>query len=68
MTTENKKMIAALLRERSAYEKAGKEDRVEQVNKSLRFYGYKSEPDSQEVRRTPPQGRSERPTVTGQQS
>lgn len=65
MTRDNEKMVAALLRERTAYKQAGKDDRVKQVDDQLKLYGYKSE-STAEVRRTPPQGRSERPTVTGQ--
>lgn len=65
MPTNNQQMIAALLRERAAYKQAGKDDRVKQVDEQLKLYGYKSE-SATEVRRTPPQGRTERPTVTGQ--
>jgi hypothetical protein len=52
--------IAALLRERSGYELAGRKDRVAQVDEQLAALGVKPE-----AKRQPPKGRSSRPRQTG---
>jgi hypothetical protein len=65
MTDEKKNdaLIAALLREREGYIRAGKEDRARQVDEQLRLQGYKS--PEEETRKSPPQGRTpERPVQT----
>lgn len=36
-------MVAALLRERDAYERQGRDDRVRQVDEQLAHYGYEPE-------------------------
>jgi len=52
-------MVAALLREREGYARAGKKDRVAEVDKQLGLRGYKSADD--DARKSPPEGRSTRP-------
>lgn len=59
--SERQKRVAALLREREGYVQSGKEDRIKQVDDQLRVYGYKRQLTSEEARKVPPQGRSERP-------
>lgn len=56
----NERMVAALLRERAAYERVGRTDRVAAVNDSLKAHGYEEE----DPQRTPPQGRSAKPQET----
>lgn len=79
MAVKDEKMVAALLREREAYVRAGKDDRVASVDKSLEFYGYKVDKKEEkkeapvqrrsveESRSTAPQGRTQRPNVVGQE-
>ena len=59
----NDNMIAALLRERANYENRGKQDRVRQVDKQLKHYGYTPEPDEADG----PQGRTAPPQQTANQ-
>jgi hypothetical protein len=40
---EDRKMVAALLREREGYVRRGEEDRVRQVDEQLTHYGYEPE-------------------------
>jgi hypothetical protein len=40
---EDRKMVAALLREREGYERRGETDRVRQVDDQLAHYGYEPE-------------------------
>lgn len=57
----NENMIAALKRERAVYVNAGDQDRVDQVDESLRHYGYEApEADG-------PQGRTQAPQQTADQ-
>ncbi|MFJ5804865.1 hypothetical protein [Streptomyces sp. NPDC093093] len=51
---EDRRMIAALLREREGYERRGEDDRVRQVNEQLEHYGYEGD----EERSRGPAGRS----------
>lgn len=51
-------MIAALLREREAYERRGQNDRVRQVDEQLAHHGYEPEPADE------PTGRSAAPKET----
>ncbi|MGW5852090.1 hypothetical protein ACWFQ8_29790 [Streptomyces sp. NPDC055254] len=60
---EDRKMIAALLRERQGYERRGEKDRVKQVDEQLKYHGYK--PESKE---TEPQGRTAPPAKTADAS
>lgn len=62
---EDKRMIAALLRERSALEQQGKDDRVAQVDEQLKLHGYKSDDEKPAARKQAPQGRSSKPQQTG---
>jgi hypothetical protein len=59
----NDNMIAALLRERANYENRGKTDRVRQVDKQLKHYGYSPEGDDNDG----PQGRTATPQQTAAQ-
>lgn len=67
-TPNAQRMIAALLRERSALESQGNSDRVKQVDAQLAHYGYES-PKGEEPPKAPaddpkkqaPQGRSANP-------
>ncbi|MEU3667539.1 hypothetical protein [Streptomyces virginiae] len=52
---EDRKMIAALLREREGYERRGEKDRVRQVNDQLAHYGYQPEQADEDAG---PQGRT----------
>ncbi|WP_328962969.1 hypothetical protein [Streptomyces virginiae] len=49
---EDRKMIAALLREREGYVRRGEDDRVRQVDEQLTFHGYEAEPDEAPVDRS----------------
>ncbi|MFE2243906.1 hypothetical protein ACFXCU_30905 [Streptomyces virginiae] len=49
---EDRKMIAALLREREGYERRGEKDRVRQVDEQLAHYGHESERAEEPVGRT----------------
>ncbi|MCY0962982.1 hypothetical protein [Streptomyces sp. H27-H5] len=42
---EDRKMIAALLREREGYKRRGEKDRVRQVDEQLEHYGYEGDAD-----------------------
>ncbi|MGW1938958.1 hypothetical protein [Streptomyces goshikiensis] len=57
---EDRKMIAALLREREGYERRGETDRVRQVNEQLAHYGYEPEQTDE----TGPTGRATAPKET----
>ncbi|MFF6825047.1 hypothetical protein [Streptomyces longwoodensis] len=67
----NENMIAALKRERAIYVNAGDEDRIKQVDDSLRHYGY--DPDNAGDDSAPagegdgPQGRTSTPQQTADQ-
>lgn len=58
----NESMIAALKRERATYVAAGDDDRVRQVDASLKHYGY-SDPQAEE-----PKERTQAPQQTADQS
>ncbi|MET9734288.1 hypothetical protein ABZZ79_27715 [Streptomyces sp. NPDC006458] len=58
-------MIAALKRERAIYVNAGDEDRVRQVDESLKHYGYG--PDSSSGEQDGPQDRTTPPQQTADQ-
>jgi uncharacterized membrane protein len=60
----NETMIAALKRERALYVSQGDDERVRQVDESLRHYGY--EPDKT-VGEDGPQGRTAAPQQTADQ-
>lgn len=62
---EDKRMVAALLRERDALAQQGKSDRVKQVDEQLEHYGYKSDDEKGSPRKQAPQGRSSKPQQTG---
>ncbi|MEV6571865.1 hypothetical protein [Streptomyces sp. NPDC051577] len=51
---EDRKMIAALLREREGYKRRGETDRVRQVDEQLEHYGYEGDADQKDG----PAGRS----------
>lgn len=57
-------MIAALKRERATYVAAGDDDRVRQVDESLKHYGYEPDGDSEQ---DGPKGRTSAPQQTAAQ-
>lgn len=57
-------MIAALKRERATYVASGDDDRVRQVDESLKHYGYEPGSDSEQ---DSPQGRTSAPQQTATQ-
>ena len=57
-------MIAALKRERATYVAAGDDDRVRQVDESLKHYGYEPDGDSEQGE---PKGRTSAPQQTAEQ-
>lgn len=62
---EDRKMIAALLREREGYDRRGEKDRVRQVDEQLAHYGYEPE---QEPKEKAPSGRTSSPAKTADAS
>ncbi|MFE2323588.1 hypothetical protein ACFXD5_06640 [Streptomyces sp. NPDC059385] len=57
---EDRKMVAALLREREGYVRRGQDDRVRQVDEQLAYYGYEPE----QADETGPEGRATAPMET----
>ncbi|MET8297401.1 hypothetical protein ABZW02_25585 [Streptomyces sp. NPDC005180] len=57
---EDRKMVAALLREREGYVRRGEKDRVRQVDEQLDHYGYEPE----QADETGPAGRATAPKET----